>query len=269
MLTPGRRHVAGDQILDLLDKLPDEKVDEELLRLVEWSIEVNDEARRRLVQWRSDRTVNEGSREEARKLDNELDRAIGALHSALQAMKKGFPDEPRGEVAAEILETLFPEGAAGITNLPFEDELSAVRIVVEDLSGKWAEEADELGVRPLVDRVDGLADRFADALGEAETRKTTWDEVRAADNEGQDAMLRVAYAILGRFHGPDERETARKLLEPIIEQDERIGELHSRNRRITDVDPETGEEETQPEGETESTDGSETSDGETDETSDG
>ncbi len=263
-LTPGRRAFALQQVEKEAEQLVDEAIDDALLAKIARALEINNEARATRNWWRRDRKLNEDSRHKANEIDNELDRAIGALHTNLQATRKGFPDGPRGEAASEILQALFPDGAAGITSLSFEDELSAVRFLVEQFNTEWSDEADRLGIRPLVDRIDGLADQFADALGNTEVRTTTWDEVRAADTEGQRAMLQVVVEILGRFNEPDQLPTARKLLAPILEQNDRVSELHSRNRRVTDVDPETGEEVTDPDGEPERPDqqADETSDSE-------
>ncbi len=261
--TPGRRSFALQQVEERVEELAEELVDQKLLDAIARAIEINDEARTKRNWWRRDRELNERSRRDAKTVDNEVDRAVGALHDSLKATRSGFRGQPRGEAAEEILETLFASGAAGITRLPFEDELSAVRFLVEQLDSEWSNEVDELGLRPLINRLSSLADQFADALSESETRETTWDEVRAADAEGQTAMLRVGVEILGRFNEPDEMATARKLLAPILEQAERFGALLSRIRRVKYDDPETGEEVTDPEGETETPQDSETSDGET------
>jgi hypothetical protein len=267
-LTPGRRIVATRQTRELVKMLPDEKVDQDLIDAIDVSLETNEEAREKHNWWRRDRQVDEQARERANELDVEIDRTVGALHDTLKAKRKAFRGMDSGEAAAEILEKLFPDGAAGITTLPFEDELSAVRFVVEQLGDNWSDAVDELGVRSEVDRLSSLADQFADALTESAERNTTWDEVRAADQEGQKAMLRVVVEILGRFNRPDEIETARELLAPILEQDERVGDLHRRNRRISDIDPESGEEET-PDGSGETPGETDSGNGESDGTNSG
>lgn len=264
--TPGRRLVSLRETRDLVKMLPDELVDEELLETLDDSIETNEEAHEKRNWWRRDRQVDEQARKRANELDVEIDRTVGALHDTLQAKRRVFRGMSTGEAAAEILETLFPEGAAGITTLPFEDELSAVRFLVDQLGDNWSDEVDDLGVGDEVDRLSSLADQFADALTESAERNVTWDEVRAANQEGQKAMLRVVAGILGRFNQPDEIETARELLAPILDQDERLSDLHSRNRRISDIDPESGEEETPPEGSEASPDQTDSGDGDSGET---
>ncbi len=265
--TNGRRIFALRQSLAVARKFGDE----EIVEVIERAIEINLDSREKENVWRRARQLGEYSRTRANEIDNELDRTIGALHTQLQNIRSVYHDQPRGEQAAEILATLFPEGAGPITTLSFEDELSTVQYILESLEGRWGRDLAALGIEPLVEQLDRLADQFEDALANYDRRPVGWDEVREADERGQEAMLQVVVKVLGTYptRSDEDVEARSELLEPILEQNARIGELHRNDRTVTDVDPETGEE-TPPPGEGDSSgdgasnDGGQPSDGQSD-----
>ncbi len=245
--TPGRR------IFALLETEPiaEEGGDDEIVAAIEQAIAINRNSRNVEGEWRRSRNIDELSRRRAAEIDNVIDRTLGALYRKLQMTRRTFSGERLGELARRIIEELLPEGAGPITSMNFEDELASVRFIVERLENDWTQEIDQLGVRHEVEKLSAEADRFEQALGQSGNRTTSWDEVRELDRKGQEAMMRVVAKILGKYADPGDVERRSRLLAPIMEQNERIGELHKRDRRVTDVDPETGEEEP-PEGDGES-----------------
>ena len=84
-------------------------------------------------------------------------------------------------------------------------------------------------------------------------REVSYDQVREARAAGQEAMLRVVAKVLGEFPGSaaDEVQVRQTLLAPVMSQNRRIAEAFSRKRPVADGDPETGEEEPEPEPPTE------------------
>jgi hypothetical protein len=242
--TSGRRIFGLRQSLEVARKFGDE----DIVEIIERAIKINLAARKKEVKWRKARQLGERSRTKANEIDVELDRAVGALHTQLQNIRSVYHDQPRGESAAELLSDLFPEGAGKITTMAFEDELSNVQYIVEHLRALGDDQLTDLGIEPLVDQLDRLADRFADALANYEERPVGWDEVRAANEHGQEAMLQAVVKVLGTYptQKKEDVEARSQILEPIIEQDERIAELHRNERAIKDVDPESGEENVPP-----------------------
>jgi hypothetical protein len=242
--TNGRRIFGLRQSLEVARRFGDE----EIVDIIERAIQINLAAREKEIKWRKARQIGERSRTKANEIDVELDRAVGALHTQLQNIRSVYHGQPRGETAAEILSDLFPEGAGKITTMAFEDELSNVQYIVEQLRDRWGDQLTDLGIEPLVDQLDRLADQFADALANYDERPVGWDEVRAANEHGQEAMLQAIVKVLGTYptQKKEDVEARSKILGPIREQDERIAELHRNEQTISDVDPESGEENVPP-----------------------
>jgi hypothetical protein len=268
--TTGRNIVALEQMLPIAEAYGAT----ELVAYIEEAIESNRETRDMEGRWDRDRHIDEMARVEAHEISPELDKVVGAIHTQLESIAKAFPGRPRGDAAAELLEQLFPEGAGGYTNRPFEDKLSGVRFLLGQFDGGWRDEVEMLGIGPSVERLREVADEFEEALrADDGPDPLSWDEVLEARQEAQEAMLRVVAKTLGTFASASDDEARRELLAPIREQDERIGEFHRNQRGVRDVDPETGEEEEDVDPETEDdktevereTDDQEKSDAETEE----
>jgi hypothetical protein len=239
---------GADKIVDAIDK----------------AIAANQEARDAEGEWRHARQVDDMSRREAAEIDHDLDRAVGALYRQLRDIKSLFDDEPKGETAARILEKLFPEGAAAITRMSFEPELGAVNYILDSLEEDWGNDLDDLDITSTVQRLDTLADQFEDALAKPDRAETTWDEVREARKRGQDAMLHAVATVIAEYGTNEDAdiEARREILSPLLEQDERVSQLHAENRTVTGVDPESGEEQPPEDGPQGPGDGDSPGDGE-------
>ncbi len=245
--TTGRSIWALEQMLSIAEAYGATEV----MAYIEEAIEVNREARDMEGRWDRDRHVDEMARVEAHEISPELDKVVGAIHTQLESIAKAFRERPRGETAAELRKQLFPDGAGGYTNRPFEDKLSGVRFLLEQFDGDWRDEVETLGIVPSVERLREVADDFEEALiSDDGPDPVSWDQVLEARQKGQEAVLRVVAKVLGTFASDSDAEARRELLAPIREQDERIGELHRNQRGVKDVDPDTGEEEPEVERET-------------------
>lgn len=205
------------------------------------------EARRAVLleaQWRRARGVQVGRRQRAVELDTEVDRLVGAIATQLGAVQRGFGATGLGAQATELLELVLPEGAVAITSMSYENELAACEVLLDDLTGKHAERVVSLGLSPFVERLRSLTGEFRQALEDEVVREVTFDAVRQAQAEGQEALLRVVAKILGDHGGPSEEEVALRqtLLGPILAQNRRLKERYASRRGSNDVNPETGEE---------------------------
>lgn len=195
--------------------------------------------------WRRARSINEGKREAANVIDVALDRAVGGLHTHLQSLRHAFGDaHPRGKRAAQVLDTLFPEGAGAITTMTYENELAAVEVLLHQLNDDFAAEKQDLNLAPYMELITELKDRFALALKDEQTRDVTYSEIRHARMLGQEGLLRVVAKVLGEYCGPSEEHVTMRhtLLAPVMSQNRRLEERYASRRGSGDVDPQTGNE---------------------------
>jgi hypothetical protein len=238
--TPGRRLFALGQVRERAQG----RGEEAIAGLCGEGIAVDTEAVNLARRWQGTRKVNEGARVEASEVDIKLDRTVSAIHSMLGTEASAFAGEPRGDAAETLMMKLYPDGVSPIVHSSHENQLATVDEMVSAFRGEFAPQVETLGMGHFVDRAAALADEFRSALGRSATREVSFDQVREARERGQEAMLRVFAAVLGRFNSSSESDTEARadLLGPIIKQNQRIGEYHSRRRRAPDVNGDTGEE---------------------------
>src|SRR5690606_7733330 len=141
--------------------------------------------------WRRSRSTQQGRRTRAGAIDAELDRCLGGLAKVLDSMVHTFGDQDIGARAGQLLASLLPEGAAAITRLTYENELAAAEVGVRELEEKHAEAVVALALVPFVERLTLLVDQFRAALKEESVREISYDQLRQAQAEGQEMMLRV------------------------------------------------------------------------------
>jgi len=219
--------------------------DERLRRKVARALELGDQARSLELNFRGYARQEFG--DDARQLDIELDRALGALFHFLTATVKSFGDDsPQGSKAQTVIEWLFPRGLRYVIQLPYVAQASTVRLML-----KWArseppliEALRDVHADPLVERVAQLHTRFAAAL--PKTASPTYADVRQARREGHERLCAIVFligaALLGDDLPEEQAEALRKALAEVDAQDAAIKRYYRRHRRVTDVDPETGEE---------------------------
>lgn len=184
---------------------------------------------------------------EARQLDIELDRALGALFHYLTSTVKSFGvDSLKGSHAQAVIERLFPRGLRYLIHLPYATEEATVRLML-----KWARSEPPLieGLRavhaePLVERVAELHARYAEAL--PKTPLPSYEELSRVRREGHERLSAIVFLITaalvrGELEG---KPTAalREALAEVLGQDAAIGRYCKRRRRVAEIDPETGEE---------------------------
>jgi hypothetical protein len=177
-------------------------------------------------------------------LDNQLDAQIGAIQSLADARTVGDEDDPVVKAATRVLQVVFPRGVAPIIHQSFEVQLGIMKVMLETFDGDLFNEVQLLGLEREVERMRRLVDAFEDELSSAKADITTFDKVREARELLHEyGALVIAQAIVA-YPGLDEQAThdRESLLAAFNDQQARVAEDYRRRRRVTDVDPETGEE---------------------------
>ena len=198
--------------------------------------------------------TNTGSNPEAAKVGNQLDTAIGAIRDgALGQTKVAKAEDPIHDDVAALVKKILPDGLLAFTRLGHIEKLAAVDEVVALLQGEFDASVKELGLSRLVKRLAELAVEYHDALEAPPVSIVAWDRVRAARAECQGMLLETICIILGAHHDRSEAGSATrfKLLEPILVQNEAIGQYLRSRRTVDDVNPETGDEEPAKDGKAE------------------
>ena len=178
-------------------------------------------------------------------LNQEHDQIFASVQRVASGMAAGMPAEsPQGQAATLLIANVFAEGLAPLTQQDFVQQRETTTVWLSRMDNDLREAIDVLGLRPMVDRLRVVNGDLGGIIDEIKARaKVSFDEVRTSDSAGQTAMLRVVAAVAGRFNGsePGDDDMRAKLLGPILEQNEKVGELYRRKSRVTDVDPNSGE----------------------------
>ena len=184
-------------------------------------------------------------------LDNRADRLLGAIFRDCRDTSVTFrKDNPLRGQAAELVGELFPGGVQPFTQMTHVDQHAEMERLVEAFNGRFKEQVGALGLRPKVDELAQLTQEYGERLrARGVTKSVTYDDLRAADAEGQDNLLRIIARIIGQFSGKGDEDAAARtaLIGPILQQQEEIRTYYRSRRSVRDVDPETGEEEAPPE----------------------
>lgn len=187
----------------------------------------------------------------AQRIDNLIDGILGAIRDTAVAQTRGTQaDDPiHGEVNAFVTR-LFPVNVHAVTSLPYVEELAAVDDILKLLKGELAPAVKEFGLGRLVKRLADLAGQYREALESPPPSVIQWGHVRAARNEGHGLLLETVSIIIGKHHKrTPEGTTARQaLLAPVLKQNDEIGQHLRARRTVTDVNPETGEEDASAQG---------------------
>lgn len=178
----------------------------------------------------------------AREIDTLVDPTLTALRdTALSQAAGARPDDPIVDTVDRFVAAVFPGGVKAITALAFADELAAVEDIVRALEGDLRPMVEELGLTRLARRLAELAVEYRAAL-EADKEILQYDEVRAAQNRGQDNLCRAVGMVVSKYwsDSDEHREARSRLLASIFEQNEAIRSYLRARRAVQDVDPSTG-----------------------------
>lgn len=186
----------------------------------------------------------------AKQLDVSIDTAISALHDGLESeAKNSAPDDPLGQQAETLRQTLYPNGVAGVTALNYIDELAEVERILRTVkSAEWAPVITTLGLSRRVARIETLEPQYRSAVADP-ANTLAFVEVKAARSRGQSLMLQAVAIILGKYPSDSDADLAArgKLLAPILRQNDAIRDYLRARRPVVDINPDTGEPEATPE----------------------
>jgi hypothetical protein len=189
--------------------------------------------------------LDRGANPAAQRIDVLVDRTLGAIRDgAMNETQGAAPDDPIHAKAAAFVNQIFPLGVFEVTSLAFIDELAAVDDIVVLLKGKLAGAVKEFSLGTLVKRLADLAVQYREALEAPPESLVAFGKVRAARAEMQGMLLETVAIIVGKHHERTPEGTAARLslLEPILKQNEAIGQYLKARRSVQDVNPDTGED---------------------------
>jgi hypothetical protein len=240
--TTGRRLFAHRQVRAIAQK----QGFTELVKHCDEAIAYDLATRKLERRWESEPSpATASSNPTAQRIDNLIDGILGAIRDTAVAQTRGTPaDDPiHGEVEAFVTR-LFPVSVHAVTSLPYVEELAAVDDILKLLKGELAPAVKELGLGRLVKRLGDLAGQYRDALESPPPSVLQWGHVRAARNEGHGLLLETVAIIVGEHPKRTPEGTAKRqaLLAPILKQNDEIGQHLRARRAVTDVNPETGED---------------------------
>ncbi|MBA2664442.1 MAG: hypothetical protein H0U74_19300 [Bradymonadaceae bacterium] len=241
-LSVGRRLVSLLAMLGAARRFNDAEIEVQ----AEEAIAHDRSVRTLLTVWQRDRKGSHGTRPEAVRIDNQLDRAMSACHGHTRNILRSMDaEEPVAIVAREFDEAFFTDGPGAITGLQFEDQLAAVEeLIARWRSPAWQDKIAMLGLEMFVSRVEALVGPYREAIQNPTSRTITWSKLRAADHDGQENLLAVVARIVGTWGKASEEHVERRLayLAVFNDQNERIASYRRRRRKAPDIDPDTGRE---------------------------
>ncbi len=211
---------------------------DEALNRVEKAREAIDTARSEEYIWNQQKQQDKLSRKEATRIDDDLDTTLSAMYQTLEGFAELEGTSDRGDMAAEIVDTLFPSGVYPITSQSFEDQHGSVLEVVDRLRGDFADEVQKLAIDEYVDEIEQLNEEFGRKLSNRD-REISYDEVEAAFTEAQNQFHGLVAQVMADYY--EDMETFNRIMEPVWEQTERTRRGYQRRGEAPPVDPETGE----------------------------
>lgn len=194
--------------------------------------------------WSRTRGDTSTSRGEATVIDAKIDRTLGAMESIAKGQQVGPKDDAVAEAATKFIKAVFPLGVQAVTQKPFEEQLGALRTLLDLFDDELAEPVKLIGVDRHVTQLRPLVEQFGQELALSKTPHVTWDVVSAAQREGQELLAEVVVVVLGTHHERTPETTAirEELLAEYNRQDALLREAFRRQRRPLDVNPDSGEE---------------------------
>jgi hypothetical protein len=162
---------------------------------------------------------------------------VTALFEAATTPQRALPEtHERAELGRRFVAAHFPDGPAGIVNLPYDEELVAVEDLLEALaSATWADAVSRLGLTDYVTALQELLPDYRTEIERLPGDKLRYADVRDAFKQAQGALLEVVAAILGVLQTSPEATLT--MLQPLLFQQELIGAALRANTRVADVDP--------------------------------
>lgn len=187
----------------------------------------------------------------------QCDQALPAWLGLLRSTRAGFGDTTPQFAAASLMEdTLFPNGVAPITRLPYVDQHGEVDVLLDRVreESALADAATTLNLTPMLTRLTDINAAYGAALSRSAS-PLTYAQLRALDRDAWRSAVSVIVRILGAFPDPTEEheEAVRTLLEPYTVQAAEFSKLRQRRAGAglfdfedeeSDVEPAPSEDET-------------------------
>jgi hypothetical protein len=179
-------------------------------------------------------------------LNQEHDQIFASLERICTGMAQGMlPSSPQAIAATRLLSSVFALGLAPLTQKDFVEQRETTNVWLKRFDSEFSQDLATLGVVPMISRLRTVNDSLGKLIDQSRAKSgVAWDTVQQSDTAGQQQLLQVVAAIVGRFSGrhPGDNDKRAALLEPILEQNEKVADMYRKRARVTDVDPETGKE---------------------------
>jgi hypothetical protein len=205
------------------------------------SLAFDEETLRLEMAYRTGRSLDSTARGRAAEVDAEIDELLGGIYSIAEGQAVG--EDATAKKAASFLPAVFPEGLGALTGTTFEEQLAQIEALLKRFDGDLAATVDALGMRRHADGLAVLAPQFRVELEKEVDADVSYADVKKARIEGLNKFAAVVFAVLATYDGDSAEHRARRdeLLSEYHRQNALITEAYRRNRRLGDVDPDTGE----------------------------
>jgi len=162
----------------------------------------------------------------AHAIDGKVDSNWGQIHDTLKREVASYAETEDGELAAELLARVFPKGLAGVTRLPYEEQVALNEYLVALIREKYPDAPARLAFERPLRRIEALLPVYRDALQVPDA--VTALEVGEAYAAMQVALVRVIGWIMVMVE--DEAERA-ELMAPMRDQEKRLAAAYAARRR--------------------------------------
>ncbi len=178
------------------------------------------------------------ARDGAKELDDRIDQTLSSLLQGLQTFAT-FPEgNDKRRIAEELISEYFPRGVFPITSKTYINQRAHVGKLVGQLRDHHRSELEKLALAELVDELADLNEQFGERLN-PQNDDVSYDEVRAARSEAEEAFYEFFAAVVGEYG--DDLETLNEVIRPYLEVNTRIRRHLKRGGTKPQVDPESGE----------------------------
>jgi|GEM_PF-5121986 len=185
----------------------------------------------------------------ARGHSTEVDRQIGAVWNAIQAIAQGHTvgEDAVASLATDFVNEVFPHGLAALVQTSFEDRLAEMDILLKRFDmgtpGDLAAHVDALGIRRQVEQLNTLMPKFRAELEKGKVSKVTFAEVKKTQRESFDIFAAAIFAVLATYDTNSAQDVSQReiYLAEFHRQTTNHAAAYRRGHGGLDIDPRTGE----------------------------
>lgn len=240
-LPTGRRLFAFRQIKELAVKLKDKSVE----RLAAAAV-AHDEATYLAEMNYAARPKNERYDPEMEEVDRLADEFIQGLNATLLGLRGGRrAKDPVYQLSQSTQKSLFPDGTAAVTLLPYPLQLEAMKALSRLLHGELANAVAQFRLEDKRQLLDALTAEYEEVLMRPQPGRTDFSKVRELRITGLEYLARLVVKILDQYGEPTPEHRARRaeLLAPVEAQNDAVQKYMKGRRGVAaDINPETGED---------------------------